>query len=74
MARITSEVAANKIGNKYDMILIAAARARELKRGYVSTLGDRNRPIVTAIREIEQGIIGREYLRKLRNVPKSKRK
>lgn len=74
MARITAEVASNKIGNKYDMILIAAARARELKKGHRSTLGDKNRPIVTAIREIEQGLVGREYLRKLRNAPTSKRK
>lgn len=74
MARITSEVASIKIGNKYDMILIAAARARELKRGHKSTLGERNRPIVTAIREIEQGLVGKEYLRKLRNVSNTKRK
>lgn len=74
MARITSEVASIKIGNKYDMILIAAARARELKRGHKSTLGEKNRPIVTAIREIEQGLVGKEYLRKLRNVSNTKRK
>lgn len=74
MARITSEVASIKIGNKYDMILIAAARARELKRGHKSTFGEKNRPIVTAIREIEQGLVGKEYLRKLRNVPNTKRK
>lgn len=66
MARITSEVASIKIGNKYDMILIAAARARELKKGSKSKLGSKNREIVTAIREIEEGEIGREYLRKLR--------
>jgi len=74
MARITSEVASNKIGSKYDMILIAAVRARELSRGYKSTLGEKNRPIVTAIKEIEQGIIGREYLRKVKNASKTKRK
>ena len=74
MAKINSEVASNKIGNKYDMILIAAARAREIKKGKRSTLGDTNRPIVTAIREIEQGLIGREYLRKLRNDSNTKRK
>lgn len=74
MARITSEVASIKIGNKYDMILIAAARARELKKGHYSKLGEKNKPIVTAIREIEQGIIGREYLRKVKNVSTTKRK
>jgi len=67
MARITAEIAANKIGNKYDMILIAAARARELKRGHAPKMATKNKPIVSAIREIEHGLIGREYLRKLRN-------
>lgn len=67
MARITSEVASIKIGNKYDMILIAAARARELRRGDAPKMITKNKPIVTAIREIENGLIGREYLRKLRN-------
>lgn len=67
MARITSEVASNKIGNKYDMILIAAARARELYRGDAPKLLTKNKPIVTAIREIEVGLVGREYLRKIKD-------
>ena len=67
MARITSEVASIKIGNKYDMVLIAAARARELRRGDAPKLLTKNKPIVTAIREIELGLVGKEYLRKLRD-------
>jgi len=34
MARITSELASKVIGNKYDLVLIASRRARELKRGW----------------------------------------
>jgi DNA-directed RNA polymerase subunit omega len=66
MARITSQIAAEKIGNKFDMVLIAAARARELKRGKKSTLNTTDGPTILALREIEQGLVGREYLRKLR--------
>ncbi len=33
MARITSDVAVAAIGNRYEMILVAARRARELSRG-----------------------------------------
>ncbi|NDB82164.1 MAG: DNA-directed RNA polymerase subunit omega [Alphaproteobacteria bacterium] len=66
MARITSEIASNKIGNKYDMILIAVVRARELGKGNKPKMLSNNKPIVTAIREIEQGLIGKEYLRKIR--------
>ena len=67
MARITSEVASIKIGNKYDMVLIAAARARELRRGDAPKFLTKNKPIVTAIREIELGLVGREYLRKIKD-------
>jgi len=72
MARITSELASIKIGNKYDMVLIAAARARELRRGDAPKMATKNKPIVTAIREIELGLIGKEYLRKLRDGPDRK--
>jgi len=65
MARITSQLAIEKIGNKFDMILIAAARAREI--GYKKIkISDRNKVLVTALREIEEGKIGREYLHKIR--------
>lgn len=64
MARITAQVAMEKIGNKFDMILIAAARAREIRRKKIR-INDRNRVLVTAIREIEEGKIGREYLLKV---------
>jgi DNA-directed RNA polymerase omega subunit len=32
MARITSQKAAEAVGNRFDLVLIASARARELKR------------------------------------------
>lgn len=64
MARLTSEVAALKIGNRYDLILIGSRRARELHRGWRSLVDCKNGAVVTAIREMEQGKIGREYLQK----------
>ena len=67
MARITSQVAANKIGNIYDMVLIASARAREMRKGKRPMFNTKDKPTVTAIREIELGHVGREYLRKLRS-------
>ncbi|NBP04321.1 MAG: DNA-directed RNA polymerase subunit omega [Proteobacteria bacterium] len=66
MARITSQKAEQIIGNKFDMILIATARTRELRNGSAPKVAGKNKPIVTAIREIEHGLIGREYLRKVR--------
>jgi len=66
MARITSELAAQAVGNKYDLVLIAARRARELKRGWRAKVDGKEGVLVTAIREIEQGLIGRDYLLKPR--------
>lgn len=66
MARITSQKAEQIIGNKFDMILIAAARAREISKGSAPKVLSKNKPIVSALREIEAGVIGREYLRKVR--------
>jgi len=47
-------------GGKYDLILIAAQRARELAAGDVSIMGDSGKPIVTALLEIQAGLLDRE--------------
>ena len=67
MARISSEKAAKKLGSIYNMIIIAAARARELNRGDSPKIISSNKSIITAIREIEENKIGIEYLRKINN-------
>lgn len=67
MARITSQLAVEQIGNRYDMILVASMRARELKKGYQPMSLKKGGPIVTSLREIEEGKInGKEYLERLR--------
>lgn len=73
MARVTSQLAVEKIGCRYDLILIASLRARELRRGDMPLITKKGTPNVTALREIEEGKIGREYLEKLRTVKKNKR-
>jgi DNA-directed RNA polymerase omega subunit len=65
MARFTAELAARAVGSKYDLVLIAAIRARELRNGYASQVDCNNGAVVTALREIEEGHIGREYLKKV---------
>lgn len=68
MARLTSEVAARQVGSKYDLVLIAARRARELNRGWSPLIRCDNSVGVTALKEIEAGLIGREYLAKQPNI------
>lgn len=65
MARITSQKAAEAVGNRFDLVLIASIRARELKRNYKSKIVCNNGPMVTALREIEEGLVGRDYLKKV---------
>ena len=66
MARITSEKAVEAIGNRFDLVLIAAMRARELARGHHRLIDSKNGNAVTALKEIEEDKVGRDYLDRLR--------
>lgn len=61
---ISSQAAAEAVGNRYDLILIASRRARELSRGDAALVKTRRGPVVTALQEIEAGRVGRSYLLK----------
>jgi DNA-directed RNA polymerase omega subunit len=67
MARISSEKAALAVGNRYDLILIASARVRELHKGHKPKLATTYGKTLTALTEIEEGLVGREYLKKVRD-------
>ncbi len=53
------------IGNRFNLILVAGARVRELRRGHAKKVLENNSPSITALREIEQGHIGKDYLKKI---------
>jgi DNA-directed RNA polymerase subunit K/omega len=53
MPRQCSEAAVLAAGNRYDLILIASARVRELVRGDKPKLSTTAKPSVTALLEIE---------------------
>jgi DNA-directed RNA polymerase omega subunit len=74
MPRQCSEGAVLAVGNRYDLILIASARVRELVRGDMPKLTTTAKPSVTALLEIESKLVGREYLKKLRDEPRKERK
>ena len=60
--RYTSQEAARKAGNLYDLIIIASARARELKK---NKSGESARNfVIQAITDVEEGRVGKEYLKK----------
>lgn len=66
MARISSEKAVQQIGNRFDLIIVASHRVRELRRGHKSKVPNKDGAVVTALNEIEQGLIGRDYLRRIK--------
>jgi DNA-directed RNA polymerase subunit omega len=65
MARITVEDCLKKIPNRFELVLSATYRARMLSQGHTAKVGGKNKPAVTALREIEEGHIGVEMLRKV---------
>ena len=67
MPRQCSEAAVLAVGNRYDLVLIASARVRELTSGAKPKLTTNNMHSVTALREIEDGLVGLDYLKKVRD-------
>lgn len=64
MTVITVDKAVQQIGNKFDLILLATRRARQMQVEHAKPLveEDGDKPTVLAIREIEEGIITQEVL------------
>ena len=64
MARVTVQDAVEKVGNRFDLIMIATKRARQLaiegKEPKVEW--DNDKPTVVALREIEEGLINKEIM------------
>lgn len=65
MARITAEDSLEKIPNRFQLVLAATYRARMLSQGHTPKVESRNKPAVTALREIADGHVGLEMLKKV---------
>lgn len=65
-ARYTSQEAVDMVGSRFDLVIIASLRVRELCKGHKSKITTNAGPVVTALQEIEKGYVGREYLRKVK--------
>jgi DNA-directed RNA polymerase subunit omega len=62
MARITVEDCLAKVPNRFQLVLAATYRARMLSQGHAPKVEARNKPGVTALREIAAGKVGPEIL------------
>ncbi|MBC9130073.1 DNA-directed RNA polymerase subunit omega [Frischella sp. Ac48] len=64
MARVTVQDAVDIIGNRFDLVLIAARRAHQLQaEGKAALVSEENdKETVIALREIEEGFINKNIL------------
>lgn len=65
MARITVEDCLKKVPNRFQMVLVAAYRARQIAQGYTPKVDAKDKPAVLALREIAAGEVGLEMLKKI---------
>ena len=66
MARITVEDCLKRIPNRFQLTLAATYRARQLAQGGTPMIDTgRDKPTVTALREVACGKVGIEYLAKV---------
>ncbi|ELR7542023.1 DNA-directed RNA polymerase subunit omega [Salmonella enterica subsp. enterica serovar Infantis] len=64
MTRVTVQDAVEKIGNRFDLVLVAARRARQMQVGGKDPLvpEENDKTTVIALREIEEGLINNQIL------------
>jgi DNA-directed RNA polymerase subunit omega len=65
MARITVEDCLKTIPNRFEMVLAATYRARQLVQGHTPRVESKDKPTVTALREIAAGMTDRDMLTKV---------
>jgi DNA-directed RNA polymerase omega subunit len=72
MTRYTSQAAVEAIGNRFDLVLAASQRSRELKNGHAQRVEGKDASFnVTALREIEAGkYTMQDYLK---SIPRKKK-
>lgn len=66
MARITVEDCLNYVDNRFELVMLASKRAREIaiKGSEPMVDWENDKPTVIALREIAEGLITNEYLDK----------
>ncbi len=61
---LSNEAAVAAVENRYDLVLVAARRARELGRGDAKRVDSKHGITLTTLKEIEYGKVTRDYLYK----------
>jgi DNA-directed RNA polymerase subunit omega len=61
MARITVEDCLEKVPNRFELVLVAARRTKQLLKGARPLVESDNKDVVTSLREIAAGEVTMEY-------------
>ena len=60
MARVTVEDCLDKVDNRFQLVLVATKRARQLANGVQPLVPwENDKPTIVALREIAEGLVGR---------------
>ena len=63
MARVTFEDCLNNVDNRFQLVLVATKRARQISNGAEAFIDEENdKPTVVALREIAEGLVTRDIL------------
>ena len=65
MARITVEDCLKTVPNRFELVLAATYRARQLVQGHAARVDAKDKATVVALREIAVGVTDRDMLTKV---------
>ncbi|CAN1524199.1 MAG: DNA-directed RNA polymerase subunit omega [Burkholderiales bacterium] len=65
MARITVEDCLKTVPNRFELVLAATYRARQLVQGHAARVDAKDKATVVALREIAAGVTDRDMLTKV---------
>ncbi len=64
MARVTVQDCLENVANRFELVLVAAKRARQLSQGSAAQLPwENDKPTVMALREVAEGLVGPDILK-----------
>jgi len=64
MSRITVEDCLQKVDNRFELVILASKRARQLLKGAKPSIESRNREVVVALREVAAGKVRKAAIQK----------
>ena len=76
MARITVEDCLQNVDNRFELVMLASKRARQLANGVEATIDNRetkDKPTVLALREIADGLITEDYINQVEKAERERR-